>query len=280
MDDHGAMTHLYLWRLRPELAISGMRGLVESDGRLKRRAPQDFGNPVSGDALSAWVMSFVMNGGDNDQLKLVVKQYLKGCLGMPAWQIGFWPSDRSSNGGVNFVPDSSVYVCQPCGGPQYFSSAGLLLLAADRLGGIYWLIYFLHYWIMGGWLFTFVPFVGPWWNELYYVQHVTVMNVYSICLLSDNPFYKWTMRYLVKKCAPSGNFDPIFYAAAAEAGALTEEEIDLGLTGIVRIQRRWPQCSPTNPGFWSTDKDSGVLSIVACCAYMLDLAKKEKNFLW
>jgi hypothetical protein len=266
-DDHAALCHYGLWFLRPGLAAGGLRALLYPNGGLRRRYPNDGGNPVSGDALSSWAACYAMHGGDKELLRSLAKHYTVNCMGLGAYAHDWKVSNRSSNSGVNYVFDGWKGINQPCLGPQYFTSAALLALAARDLGGWWHVVYFLHWLLMGGWMFSIVPFIGTHLADLYYVQHVTMLNLYTVSRCSRNPVYKWAMRYIAIHCSPGKNVNPLFYALAATA--LTESEREEALKVCTRIKHLWPQVSPTSQSFFDSGMDNDFYSIVAGAAAML-----------
>lgn len=281
-DAHSALTHMYLWYLRPELAQEGMKNLIyEEQGGLRRRYPNDDWVPVSGDALSSWVSSYILFGGDKELLRKLAKHYLANKMGLGAYDFDWQVSSRSDNGGIGYVIDGEerltdawyAYINQPCLGPQYFTSAALFLLASKELGGLWKLWYYVHFLVMGGWIFSLIPFVGLPNNDFYYVKHITVLNAYSCYALSKNPIYKWCLRYLAVHCAPSGNVDPMLYCFLAKAGALSKEELSQALLAAQSIKRAFPQNAPNDSSFYDSDLNQPIFSIAAAAAKML----KEEN---
>lgn len=284
-DIHAALTHLHYWYLKPELAQEGLNNFVYPDnGGLRRRYPNDDWIPVSGDALSSWTCSYAMFGGDKELLRKLAKHYLARCMGLGSWAFDWKVSTRSSNGGLNFVIDGQprlsnawyAYINQPCLGPQYFSSAPLFLLAAKELGPMWKLWYYAHFWLMGGFLYWIAPFVGPKFDELYYLRHITVLNAYTCYKLTKNPIYKWSLRYLAVHCSAFGNLDPMFCCFAAKAGALTKDEVDTAWLASQSIKRAWPQIDPLDPSFYDQDLNQPFFSIAAAAAKMLDEVKKNQ----
>lgn len=271
-DAHGPLTHMYLWILRPDLARKGMENLVYldgidvSDGCVKRRYPVDDPQPISGDALSAWVSSAQRFSISNDILRKVAKHYLRNCMGLGAYPLKWQVSNRSSNSGINTVADGWKGINQPAIGPQYFTSAALLMLAAKRLGGLWWTVYWAHWLLMGGWLWTLLPFIHLPNNSFYYSQQITLLNLVTLYNLTHNPIYKWSIRYIVIHCAPQGNANPMFYCWAASVGALTPEEVAKGEEGLMCIKPTWPQYEPLTQGFYDHDLNSPIFSLAGGAA--------------
>lgn len=284
LDTHNALTHLHFWILRPELAYQGLKNLIQGidqpiqgQGCVKRRGP----NPtpgddileISGDCLSAWVISYVLFGGDKEDVRRLATHYLKNCFGLGCYNNNWQVSCRSSNSGVNYCFDATYGINQPAIGPQYFTSAALLKLTAKELGWKWNLLYLAHYWIMGGWLFTFSPIMYLPSNHFYYSQQITMLNLYSLSALSGNPLYKWSMRYIFKYCQPFENVDPLIYCWAAKAGGLSKDEIQQASDVVRTIRRSFPQNEPLDNTFFTQNLDSQFNSITGAAAKLLKDAR-------
>lgn len=278
IDDNGAITHMFLWLLRPELSRAGLHGLVDqTNGCMMRKAAEIFGGdeiPPAGDELSSWVAGYVSTGGDPVDLKAAVLHYVKNCFGLGTWCKEWQVSARSSNGGVNWVFDAWGYMSPPALAPQYYTTAAALRLCCRDLGGLWWALYFAHYWLMGGWFWWIAPFVHTKTNSYYYSQQITLLNLRTMWMLTKNPMYKWAIRWIVIHCADHGNCDPVFYGLAATTGALTQVEIDRALQGIVCMKPHWPQNEPWNQSFYDADINGPYYSLAGATAQALLGAKK------
>lgn len=266
-DCHGPLTHMFLWMLRPELAKGGLENLVYQDGNpisegcVKRLAPNDYPLPVSGDALSAWTSAAQRFGISDDILRKVVKHYLKNCLGLGSYLLNWQVSNRSSNSGMNTVADGWKGINQPCASPAYFTSAALLKFAAKQLGGLWHVAYWANWLLLGGWLYTLLPFVHLKGNSFYYAQQITLLNLVTLYRLTGNPIYKWSIRYIVIHCSPQGNVNPMFYCWAASAKSLTASEKAEGERGLMSIKQGWPQCEPINQAFYDIDLNTTMFAV-------------------
>lgn len=277
LDNHNALVHFYFWILRPELAPHGLKKMVYENGSLYRRWPNETSDtPVSGDCLSAWVTAATKFGCDREDLRKVAKHYLKNCLGLGSIFHGWQVSGRSSNSGMNYIFDGWGNFNQPVLAPQYFTSAGLLCLAANRLGGVWHLIYWAHYWKLCGWMWTLIPFIHPKGNQIYYAQHITLINLYSIYKLTGNPLYKWSISFIIKGCAPAGNIHPYFYCLAADVGMLSVEDIDKALKIMTVINHSWPQHSPSSEEYFKVEENSPWFGPAAGVAKMLMEARASQ----
>jgi hypothetical protein len=275
-DAHTAIEHMFLWKLKPELAAPALKDLMYPNGSLKRKSPTDSNTPVSGDCLSSWVLSYVLYGGNKEDLKKLAKHYLKNCLGLGSWADNWKVSNRSDNSGVNYSFDSVFYcINQPALAPQYFTSAALLMLAATELGGFWKLVYRLHFFLMGGWLFNLAPFVTYREDEHYYVQHVTLMNLctmYKLCVkyeYSGKAIYKYGINYLLKHCSPGNNIQPMMIALAVEVNAIDKQLRDQAIKALTVTKFVWPQHNPNTHLFWDYDSHIMIYSISAGAAKML-----------
>lgn len=249
-DDHAALVHGYAWSLRTELGYNGIHALVDSDHHtLFRRFPINSGVPVSGDCLASWTAACMYRFSrglslPKDRIKTVLDSYIRNCMGLPAENLGWKVSNRSSNSGMNYAPDSWKSINQPCLGAQYFTSAGLLKLGARMFGGWYWLVYFLHYWLLGGWLWTLLPFYHTHKDHIYYAQHVTNLGVYSVAKDSKNPLYKWTQWWMTHFMSPRGFANPLFECYRADCDNASYNDVEDALEKCERFKHVWPQVWP------------------------------------
>lgn len=274
-DPHSALIHMYMWAIRPQFARPALDELITHEGKLKRRAPNDDWIPVSGDCLSSWVRAYAEFGGPKEKLRKLAKHYLSNCMGLYAHRLD-GVSNRSSNGGVTVIADGwpeikigdrKVGINQPCLGPQYYTSAALFLLAAKELGGYWWIVYFLHFWLMGGWLYCFFPVMYPHTMALYYVQHITLLNVSTITKLSKNPLHKLTAKYLYKFISPRAHMNPLFTCWVSHL--LTMDERKESLFNCTRIKHFWPQAFPGLAEWYDIDLNRPEFSVVAGAAKLL-----------
>lgn len=180
-DSHTAMVHGWIWGLQEykHLAKDGLRNLITTTGSLHRRIPDLHYLPVSGDCLSSWVWAYIASGNkDPDSVELIAKHYLKNCLGLE--HRNGKVSVRSSNSGVNFCFDGWRGLSQPAFGPQYYTSAAIFALAREEVGGLWHLVYWLHFWLMGGWLWWIAPVLHGKNDTIYYAHDVTMKNLWSL----------------------------------------------------------------------------------------------------
>jgi hypothetical protein len=255
-DTHNALLHNSLWYFKPELARQGLTNLVRADGAVMRRYPNDqVGLPVSGDCLSAWVNAFANHGGDKAILRKVARHYLKNCLGIAHYNGKV--SARSSNGGVSYVFDGYKGINQPCFGPQYYTSAALFALCGKVLGPQWKLIYWLHWALMGGWLWWAAPILHSKTDMIYYTYHITCLNLHTIAKVKGlSWFHKKAFEWLTKKAAPAnGNVQPILYALAYDSGALSEHDAKEALKVAQHIKHVWPQRCPLDESFYEDGRN-------------------------
>lgn len=223
-DDHTALTHSFLWAFDRDKAKQGLTALVTEEGSLHRRFPVESTERVSGDCLSTWVFAYTISGVHIPGLvQKVAKHYLSQCFGLKT--VFGWVSAKSLNCGFNYVHDGSKNLNQPVFGPQYFTSAALFGLAAKESSGIqklFWETVFLfNFLVFGGWLYNFLPFWHPQSSRIYYAQHITVLNAYSLSKARPLRFiYRNTLKRLLELTNP--NINPLFYALYLDAGATAD----------------------------------------------------------
>ena len=274
-DEHTALVHMYFWIIHPELALQGLRGLVDTENStLFRRMPIGGDAPISGDCIASWVCALsyrVHHGLDipKKELRIITDSYIKHCLGLPAKNLDYRVSNRSSNGGMSYTPDSWGGINQPCFGPQYYTSAGLLALAVNQLGGRYRLYYWIHFIGLGGWLYWLVPLMHPHKAHWHYVQHITTISVYSVAVNTKNPIYKWTLWWLTKFMMPRQFLDPLLECWRADLGWSSKRDKEDCLKKCERIKRRWPQVWTGREDWYTIDKDTNHFSLVAGAAKLL-----------
>lgn len=237
-DDHCTMTHVFLWDLHPNMEMH--HSLVAKDGRLKRMSPKDHGNPTSGDCIVFWCWSFVVNKSrDFMALRRLVDHYIlnRFALQHPS---GKGVNTTSSNGGVRWTVDGDFLNLGPmCFGPQYYTTAALLALAASQLGDTkYKILYWVHYLLFGGWLWKWLP-VAP----LYRV-HYSSFDVVERAL--------WVIRKsgfkAPQEAIPGGKTkmpNPFFEALHDKPNPLAREM-------LLRMKSLHPQAEPSDASYMNT----------------------------
>jgi hypothetical protein len=180
-DSHTAMVHGWLYGI-PEgkhLAYNGLQNLITTTGSLHRRIPDTHYLPVSGDCLSSWVWAYIASENkDPDSVELIATHYLKNCLGLE--HRNGKVSARSSNSGVNLCYDGYKGLNQPAFGPQYYTSASIFALAKEEVGGLWHLVYWVHFLVMGGWLWWVEPIIHSKNDMIYYAHDITMKNLWSL----------------------------------------------------------------------------------------------------
>lgn len=249
-DEHTALLHYGAWSYKPSfVAVEGLRRLTTEDGSIHRiYPPNPAANPVSRDCLATWVYSYVMFGGPKDELRKIAQHYIKYAFGL-AHSNGL-VSARNSSSGLNYCFDGYKKLSQPAFGPNYYGSAALLALARKELGGVWHLIYFMHFMLMGGWLWWLEPIIYNNKFLLYYDHHILSLNLSSLMHLQPSILTKLAFRRLLQ-VAPSKNIDGFIYATAWNSGILSEQE-RLKANMVVRnIAQFWPQRPPLDIGYYN-----------------------------
>lgn len=164
-DDHGAFTHVGLFVARPDLGRKALELLVTPDGRFVRKYEVGKVNTwcPSGDVVVFWCFAFALLPDEMkpiDALERAVKSYMKnlGALGTITDNQAYDVSKRSGNFGA--LPYGDGW-SGPAAGPQYYTTACLLALAAKHLGIFWRLVFWAHWAIYGGWYWAKWPVLYP-----------------------------------------------------------------------------------------------------------------------
>lgn len=69
-------------------------------------------------------------------------------------------SARCNNFGLNWCPDGWMGLGQPMFGPNFYTTSALLALASVH--SIWWrIVFWIHWWLLGGWYWAFMPAIYP-----------------------------------------------------------------------------------------------------------------------
>lgn len=273
-DDTCALTHMYLWELKPGLALNGLM-LLENNGTLYRRWPDDSGLPLSGDCLTSWIgaynnASLATKQTLRPQLSRLAWSYLKNCFGLPCSQLNGNVSARCSNGGVNWAADGWKGLTNPCLNVNYFCSAALFITAARNVSVLWWVPYGLNWLLMGGWLYALLPYAGIPQDWMYYEVWVNLVNLYSIRVNSCNPLYRWSIWYMYKFCSPGNNLNPTVVCWAKKADAMKQKDVEEAQQMCLGFAPDWPQVSPIDPTYPNNYTQPNSWSIIAAGAKILN----------
>lgn len=190
-DDHGALTHFGLYYIHPNYALTGLKLLMSKQGNLYRNytSGQINARDVSGDCVVAWTFAYsllpeLQKKQLEPELKQLASHYLKnlGIVSLDGVSKN-WVSARCNNFGVNYCPDAHKGLGQPAAGPQFYTSSSVFALASKRFGGVWTLVFWMHWLIMGGWLWQFSPVLYSKSNKLGYVRDITIkaLYVHKVC---------------------------------------------------------------------------------------------------
>jgi len=280
-DDHSALIHMYAWALRTGLGGLGLKSLInpnKGNPTLDRLWPGRSYTPVSGDCLGSWICAYAYHlkhklSVPRYELWILARSYIKNCFGLPNPHEADQVSNRSSNGGMSYTYDSWGGINQPCLGPQYFNTAGLLALASKEFGGWFTFIYYVHYWLMGGWLYSIFPFMAPHTQNIHYANHITTISVYAVATTTNNPIYRWTMWWLCKYTHPRRFLNPMWECWSADLGYSSKKDIDECIEKCLRIKHVWPQVWPGRKDWYDVDLKAPLYSPMAGTLKMLMDAK-------
>lgn len=185
IDTHNALEHYGLFsQKQEECGKPGLEHLVYSDGAILRRFYQGRaeGAATSGDCVACWAFAYSLLKKENrpvGALKKAVLHYVKN-LGTKSitWESAGWVSARCNNFGINYCPDGWKGLGQPMAGPQFWTSSSLLALAYRDLGGIWKLIFWAHFWLMGGPLWVLSPQLYTRKNKLGYSRDIVMRSLW------------------------------------------------------------------------------------------------------
>lgn len=262
-----------------------LENTLKLSGTLYRRYPDDeYWLGPSGDGVSSWVFSYILWEVERpDLVKRLAIHYVTNALGL-SWDAGKGVSNRSSNGGVAPVVDAwpkgskwwpfNWGLAQPTTGPAFFTTQALLGLAKRELGGYWNVLYYLHWWLYGGWYYSVIPVMHIPGDTWYYTWHVTALNLWSLNKLEGG--YRWPLWYLADFIAPQGNAQPMICGLAWDAGALNYEKHQQAIDTLLTIEgaHYWPQHAPLDQHFFDVEKDNtDKYSMMALMAALLNHRK-------
>jgi hypothetical protein len=162
-DNHNALEHYGFFYADQARGRKGLEHLLDSDGAFLRRYRGGLaeGNNVSGDCVGVWCFAYTLLSKDFRPvlaLKIAAKHYLKN-LGTKSNMdtAKGWVSARCNNFGLNYCPDGWRGIGQPMAGPQFWLNSAVFALAARDLGWKWKVVFWTHFWMMGGPLWVFSP---------------------------------------------------------------------------------------------------------------------------
>jgi hypothetical protein len=179
MDDHGALKHYGYFMHNPEAGFKGLQLLVDDDGGFLRKWQPGKKNRsrVSGDVVATWCFAHsLVEIKTPNALRKMAKHYLKhlGCTSNDGWV-----SARVNNFGLNYCPDGWKGIGQPMAGPQFWCNSAVFAQAAKHLGGIWKLVFWLHFFLMGGPMWVFSPAIYFKKDKLGYVRDITARAIFA-----------------------------------------------------------------------------------------------------
>lgn len=183
-DNHGALEHYGLFFVDQARGKQGLSLLVDSDGAFVRRFWEGRleGNSVSGDCVACWAFAYTLlhpSYRPRDVLEKAARHYL--------WNLGAksnmnpaagWVSTRCNNFGLNYCPDGWRGLGQPMAGPQFWVSSSVFALASRELGWKWKVVFWLHFWLMGGPLWVLSPQLYTQKDKLGYSRDVVMRALF------------------------------------------------------------------------------------------------------
>lgn len=268
-DSHGALVHGWFWGMQPQYSVPGLNALVRHDGGMRRWANRDHDLPVSGDCLVAWCWSYMAAGASAPELvHTVATHFLKNVFSLT--HTNGKVTTRGACGGVSTAFDGWGGLSQPCFGPQYYTGAAILALAARECGGRWKEIYWAHWVLMGGWLWWIAPVIHPKKDSLYYVQDVTLRALWVVSKARGITYSKaFAFRQILRL---TRQMNPFFYAHAVNAGAVWGQEKECedrllsfqdGVFGFM------PQRNPDDANYFDNSRAPRHKSVIAFALKLL-----------
>jgi hypothetical protein len=177
-DNHGAFSQ-YGFIQKEGLELLQVNGALIRKYHETNPPEQDV---VSGDVVVSWFFANTLakRKVSDEVLKKVVDNYINN-LGITSSDNKYgsgYVSNRCSNFGVNYAPDSDFFfITQPAVGPQYYTTAAVLA-AGYHLGLKYKAWYWTHFIVMGGWYWAWAPIIYPDVQLWGYVRDITMKSLY------------------------------------------------------------------------------------------------------
>ena len=198
-DDHGAFSMFGF------IKAPGLAKIVDQNGNFMRRWEEDGKhnmNAVSGDVVISWCFAYLeyhVYQKPTGVLLKAAKNYLKnlGTLSFDENGQGH-VSNRCNNFGVNYCPDSEAKgIGQPLAGPQFYTNSALFALASQH-SFMFKIVFWMHWLILGGWYWCWMPIVYSKDKQLHYVRDMTMKALYVHKYVFGN---RWWIRKPMKHIA-------------------------------------------------------------------------------
>jgi hypothetical protein len=210
-DNHGAFTMFNF------ITEEGYSQLLDAHGNFIRRSNETGGmnrDRVSGDVVIAFAFANLFYKAKDDDIRRAIKNYFK-FLGTRSYDdISQGDvSNRCNNFGVNYCPDSDFYkMGQPAFGPQFYTNSCLLAMGY-HLGIGYKLAFWVHWLVMGGWLWAWAPTLYTKSNGLWYVRDMSMKALWVHAqVFGDRWWIRKPMKFINDKISTHENqlFDAMF----------------------------------------------------------------------
>jgi hypothetical protein len=191
VDDHGAFT------MYGSILGRGLKNLTLSGDFIRRRTTSGYINlsEVSGDVVIAWCFAYTFleafsRGYIESTLFQVAKNYLKNLGTTSIDEINDQDvSNRCNNFGINYCPDSNfLRLGQPMAGPQFYTSSCLFALASQT-SALWKLVFWTHWWLLGGWYWCWWPVVYTKKNQMESTKDMTMKALYVLKFVFGNRWW-------------------------------------------------------------------------------------------
>lgn len=189
VDDHGAFS------MYGALTSQAFEWLTDGNDNLHRRLNEDGSYnrwQVSGDVLISYCFAATHTKPASDQIEIIAWKYLFN-LGITSKddKNNEDVSNRCNNFGVNYCPDSdSLKLGQPMAGPQFYTSSAIFALASQT-SNVFKVVFWLHWLLLGGWYWCWMPVVYTKDRPLHYVRDMTMKALYVHKYVFGN---RWWIR--------------------------------------------------------------------------------------
>lgn len=205
------------------------------------QSPQET-NEVSGDCVISWCFAAAIDHKYKmlkDEILGLTRSYM-AFLGNVSFDSKNFRtvSARCNNFGLNWCPDGWLSLGQPMFGPNFYTNSALLALAATH--SVWWrIVFWIHWWLLGGWFWAFMPAIYPPYNSangLWYVRDM-IMKALWVHKVVFGPRW-WIMIPMRITNATTPAYNVLFEVLLGRKSALLHEALKHFPQAV---QRFWSQ---------------------------------------
>ncbi|MDW8348395.1 MAG: hypothetical protein RML94_15640, partial [Bacteroidia bacterium] len=145
-------------------------------------------NEVSGDTVISFCFAAVLPDPQTNKQRMYDPAVKKAILELAKSYLIFLGTrsfDKKNNGhvsarcnnfGINWCPDGWGQLGQPMFGPNFYTSSALFALAAN-FSRFWKVVFWLHWWVLGGWFWAIMPAMYP-RNGLWYTRDMLIKALF------------------------------------------------------------------------------------------------------